>query len=52
MFIKELDNLIENIPCKDYFYKEKIIIVSNSILELILKCNNEEKNNINYYMKM
>ncbi len=50
LFIKELDNLIENIPRKDYFYKDKIRIVSNSILELILKCNYEEDNNINYYI--
>ena len=51
IFIIELDNLIENIPRKDYFYKDKIRIVSNYILELILKCNYESDNfNINYYV--
>ena len=51
VFIIELDNLIENIPRKDYFYKDKIRTVSNYILELILKCNYEEKDfNISYYV--
>ena len=50
-FIKSLDSLIENIPRKDYFYKDKIRTVSNYILELILKCNYESDNfNINYYV--
>ena len=49
-FIKELDNLIENIPRKDYFYKDKIRTVSNYILELILKCNYETDNfNLMFY---
>ena len=51
IFIMELDNLIENIPRKDYFYKDKIRNVSNYIVELILKCNQETDNfNINYYV--
>ena len=51
VFIIELDNLIENIPRKDYFYKDKIRTVSNYILELILKCNYESDDfNINYYV--
>ena len=51
VFIIELDNLIENIPRKDYFYKDKIRTVSNYILELILKCNYESDNfNINNYL--
>ena len=50
-FIIELDNLLENIPRKDYFYKDKIRTVSNYILELILKCNYEDDNfNINSYV--
>ncbi len=49
-FIKELDNLIQNIPRKDYFYKDKIRAVSNYILELILKCNYENDNfNLVFY---
>ena len=49
-FIKNLDNLIENIPSKDYFYKDKIRTVSNYILELILKCNYESDNfNLLFY---
>ena len=47
-FIKELDNLLENIPRKDYFYKDKIRQVSNYILEFILICNCDTSN-INYY---
>ena len=51
VFIIELDNLIENIPRKDYFYKDKIRTVSNYILELILKYNYEEKDfNVSYYV--
>ena len=51
IFIIVLDNLIENIPRKDYFYKDKIRTVSNYILELILKCNYESDDfNINYYV--
>ena len=51
VFIIELDNLIENIPRKDYFYKDKIRTVSNYILELILKCNYESDDfNISYYV--
>ncbi len=49
-FIKSLDSLIENIPRKDYFYKDKIRTVSNYILELILKCNYESDNfNLLFY---
>ena len=49
-FIKDLDNNIENIPRKDYFYKDKIRMVSNCILELILKCNYESDNfNLLFY---
>ena len=49
-FIKGLDSLIENIPRKDYFYKDKIRTVSNYILELILKCNYESDNfNLLFY---
>ena len=49
-FIKRLDSLIENIPRKDYFYKDKIRTVSNYILELILKCNYESDNfNLLFY---
>ena len=49
-FIKNLDSLIENIPRKDYFYKDKIRTVSNYILELILKCNYESDNfNLLFY---
>ena len=48
LFINELDNLIENIPRKDYFYKDKIRVVSNLIIELILKLNYDE-DNISYY---
>ena len=49
-FIKELDGLIENIPRKDYFYKDKIRNASNYILELILKCNYESENfNVIFY---
>ena len=45
-----MDNLIENIPRKDYFYKDKIRTVSNYILELILKCNYESDNfNLLFY---
>ena len=44
VFIKELDNLIENIPRKDCFYKDKIRVVSNLIIELILKLNYNEDN--------
>ena len=51
VFIIELDYLIENIPRKDYFYKDNIRTVSNCILELILKCNYEnESNDINCYL--
>ena len=50
-FIKRLDSLIENIPRKDYFYKDKIRTVSNYILELILKCNYESDDfNISQYV--
>ena len=49
-FIKDLDNNIEHIPRKDYFYKDKIRMVSNCILELILKCNYESDNfNLLFY---
>ena len=43
-----LNNLIENIPRKDYFYKDKIRVVFNLIIELILKLNYDEGNN-SYY---
>ena len=43
-FINILDNLIENIPKKDYFYKDKLKDLSIKLLYFINKVNNE-----NYY---
>ena len=44
-FIEQIDNLISNIPRKDYYYKDRLISDSYILLELILKANyttNEE----------
>lgn len=49
-FITELDKYLENIPRKDYFYKDKIRNAANEILELILECNYTD-DNIEYYNK-
>ena len=40
-FINILDNLIENIPKKDYFYKDKLKDLSIKLLYFINKVNNE-----------
>ena len=41
-FINILDNLIENIPKKDYFYKDKLKDLSIKLLYFINKVNNED----------
>ena len=39
LFISEVDNLISNIPRKDYYYKDKLISDSNILLEYIFRAN-------------
>ena len=46
-FINILDNLIENIPKKDYFYKDKLKELSIKLLYFINKVNNYK--NISIY---
>ena len=41
-FINILDNLIENIPKKDYFYNDKLKELSIKLLYFINKTNNED----------
>ena len=49
-FINILDNLIENIPKKDYFYKDKLKDLSIKLLYFINKVNNEDNyKNISIY---
>lgn len=49
-FINILDNLIENIPTKDYFYKDKLKNLSIKLLYFINKVNNEDNyKNISIY---
>lgn len=49
-FINILDNLIENIPKKDYFYKDKLKELSIKLLYFINKANNENNyKNISIY---
>ena len=48
LFIDSIDNLISNIPRKDYFYKDRLISDSYLLLEYILRANysiNEELRN-------
>ena len=49
-FINILDNLIENIPKKHYFYKDKLKELSIKLLYFINKVNNENNyKNISIY---
>lgn len=49
-FINILDNLIENIPKKDYFYKDILKDLSIKLLYFINKVNNEDNyKNISIY---
>lgn len=49
-FINILDNLIENIPKKDYFYKDKLKDLSIKLLYFINKVNNENNyKNVSIY---
>ena len=49
-FINILDNLIENIPTKDYFSKDKLKNLSIKLLYFINKVNNEDNyKNISIY---
>lgn len=51
-FVKDLDNVIENIPRKDYFYKDRIRVASNDLLELLLFSNYNEVNIKEYISKI
>lgn len=49
-FINILDKIIENIPKKDYFYKDKLKDLSIKLLYFINKVNNEDNyKNISIY---
>lgn len=40
LFIDNLDNLISNVPRREYYYKDKIIDNSYKLLEYIMRANN------------
>lgn len=40
LFIDNLDNLISNVPRREYYYKDKIIDSSYKLLEYIIRGNN------------
>ena len=46
-FITYLDKVLENVPRKDMFYKDKIRKESIEVLELIIKIGFDEEKNIN-----
>lgn len=46
-FITYLDKVLENVPRKDMFYKDKIRKESTKVLELIIKIGFDEEKNIN-----
>lgn len=49
-FLKYLDGILENIPRKDMYYKDKIKDISILLLEDIFKCSyDNKKDNINRY---
>lgn len=49
-FMNEVDNLLENVPRKDLFYKDKIRTIELDLLQDILKCSYQEDiSNINFY---
>ena len=39
LFIDNIDNLISNIPRKDYYYKDKLVSDSYLLLEYIIRAN-------------
>ena len=53
-FLNILDNLLENIPKKDYFYKNKLKDLSIDLLIIINTINNEENYSFikNYKVKI
>ena len=46
LFIDSIDNLISNIPRKDYYYKDKLINDSYLLLEYIIRANNSINDDI------
>lgn len=51
-FLDKIDNLLENVPRKDMYYKDKLRSVCDNLLQNIFEASYElDKNNINYYYK-
>ena len=51
-FLEKIDNLLENVPRKDMYYKDKLRDIYNELIKYIFECSYEyDKNNIHYYYK-
>ncbi len=51
-FLNRFDNSLENVPRRDYYYKDKCKQISNELLMLLFECSYEkDNNNIDYYFK-
>lgn len=46
LFINNIDNLISNIPRRDYYYKDKLVNDSYLLLEYIMRANYSISNDI------
>lgn len=50
-FLIKLDKILENVPRKDMYYKDKLRNVCDNLLENIFECSYELDNNFNNYYK-
>lgn len=50
-FLVNLDNLLENVPRKDMYFKDRIRNCSLDILELIIKLNTDNDVNVEFIIK-
>lgn len=48
VFLNDIDNLLENVPRRDYYFKDKIKNISHDILLDIFKLNYQNDNLIEY----
>ena len=51
-FLNKIDKILENVPRKDMYYKDKLRYVCDNLLKYIFECSYElKKDNIDYYFK-
>lgn len=50
-FLIKIDKILENVPRRDMYYKDKLRNVCDNLLENIFECSYELDDNFNHYYK-